>query len=89
MVALTILGRDGRRADREQRRADILEGTQVQKQIQRAEKHRKRADAATKSAKVANAEMEKRLDQAARKNGSHADILSAWDAERLRQQQSG
>ena len=88
VVALAILGRDGRqlkRVEEERDQAladDIIDGTD------KAEKLKKKADNHTANARLAAEKTQAILESRSETDPSMDDLLSAFQSERVRQQSS-
>ena len=83
---LYLLGRDGRAARRADDRLTDLLATDTTKNLDRAEKEAKKAEAAKARAEQAAEVTRKKLEQIRDKDTDMGDLLAAFDAERVRQQ---
>ena len=85
-LALTILGRDGRRAKAAEKQRDELLGTRIKADQDKAEKLNKKAEKHKAAADQAAAATIEKLEGLREKDHDMDDLLSAWQSERVRQQ---
>jgi len=86
LVALAILGRDGRQLKRVEHQRDNEIMTRTKKGMVNAEKLKKKADGHTANAKLAAEKTRAILEARSEADPDMDDLLSAFESERVRQQ---
>jgi hypothetical protein len=86
-LALVILGRDGRTVKKLEKRRDQELATGSKDALFRAEKLREQAEKRKADADTAAAKTIEKLETLREKDHDMDDLLSAWQSERVRQQQ--
>jgi hypothetical protein len=86
VLALAILGRDGRALRRTEQQRDNLLATGANEHKKKAEALNRTADKQKAAAKQAADATQARLEKLSEKDPDMDDLLSAWQSERVRQQ---
>lgn len=88
IIALAILGRDGRELKRVEGERDLQIAERTKKGMIKAEKLKKKADGHKANAKLAAEKTQAILEARSEKDPDMDDLLSAFESERVRQQPS-
>jgi hypothetical protein len=89
ILAGAKVGREKRRADKAEKRAETFHNTASKKDIEKAAKLQAKADAHIRKANIARNRMESRLEELGRKDETLADIAKRFNGRRVRKSSGG